>query len=360
MQKKDLAEQIEERAAQTTTKADQEFYPTGCTLFDLALGGGLGKGTISNIVGDNSTGKTLLACEVIAKNIAIDKKIGHTFDNAESGFTLNTEVVWNFKANLLPQRSTLVEEFQYNVEKVLKSLKEGENHIYVLDSLDGISDEAEKKKHTEKMTRIKKQLETEKDIKGKGDYGAAKAKGMSEFFRLLNSKINLTKMHLMIISQVRENIGIMFGPKFIRSGGKALDFYAGQVAMLAVVEKVESQVKIDKILYKRTTGILIKAFIKKNKLGMPFRTVFIFIDFEYGVDNLKSNIFFLYDLLTPEGKMRKDTGISLEWGSEVFNSVDGLISHIESNNQEDLLRKKVIKRWNEIEENLKPDRKKKY
>ena len=41
-------------------------FSSGCTLLDLAAGGGWGIGRVTNIVGDSSTGKTLLAIEACA------------------------------------------------------------------------------------------------------------------------------------------------------------------------------------------------------------------------------------------------------------------------------------------------------
>jgi len=43
-----------------------QFIPSGCTLLDLALGGGWARNRIINIVGDRSTGKTGLAIETCA------------------------------------------------------------------------------------------------------------------------------------------------------------------------------------------------------------------------------------------------------------------------------------------------------
>jgi predicted ATP-dependent serine protease len=44
-------------------KTKLKFIPSGCKLLDLALGGGWARGRVANIVGDKSTGKTLLCIE---------------------------------------------------------------------------------------------------------------------------------------------------------------------------------------------------------------------------------------------------------------------------------------------------------
>jgi RecA/RadA recombinase len=344
---------------QKTTRKDMEFYPSGITLLDLCLGGGFGKGYISNIVGGNSSGKTMFACETIGYNNHHLENFKHKIDNAESGFTLNTQFLFNFKADLVSPRSKLVEHFKYNVEKVLKTIK-NDNYIYVLDSLDGLSDEGEQKKHKEKMAQIKKKIEEDKDEKGKGDYGASKAKGMSSFFRILNSKVNKTKMHLMVISQVRDKIGVMFGKKQIRSGGNALDFYATHIIWLYTIRKNEVSIKIDSKIFKRIVDNLVKVVVEKSKLGTPSRSCYLFINPKIGIDNIKSNIYFLYNLITPKGELRNDDGLKWDEKDENTYNVNDLIKYIEDNNLESELEKRVITLWNEIEKKASPERKRKY
>src|SRR5271166_4934530 len=50
----------------TAPKTNLEFIASGCKVFDCALGGGWPLGRISNIVGDKSSGKTLIAIEACA------------------------------------------------------------------------------------------------------------------------------------------------------------------------------------------------------------------------------------------------------------------------------------------------------
>jgi len=49
-----------------TPKKSLVTFTSGCSLLDCALGGGWPIGRVSNIVGDKSTGKTLLAIEACA------------------------------------------------------------------------------------------------------------------------------------------------------------------------------------------------------------------------------------------------------------------------------------------------------
>lgn len=358
MSKKKIEQNLIEQIVkpQRTTRKDIEFYPTGITLLDLALGGGLGKGYISNICGWEAAGKTMIACESLAYNENNTENFSHKLDNAESGFTLDTKQLFNFNVNLIEPRSEKVEQFMYNVKHTLTYLKDDKNMIYVLDSLDGLSDDREEKKHEDDMKKVKKSLETGRESDIKGDYGG-KAKLMSQFFRQNNAKINKTKMHLMITSQLRDKVGVIYGKPADRTGGKALNFYAAQIMWLKVVQKLTKKISIDGKSFERKIGTLINAQVTKNKLGKSFRECFLFIDFDYGVDNIKSNLYFLYDLLTPEGKIR--TKEKLEWDGSEY-TVNGLIRHIEDKGLEKELENRVKNLWYQIEEKLLIKRKKKY
>src|SRR5262249_54440053 len=122
--------------------------------------------------------------------------------------------------------------------------------FYILDSLDALSDEAEKARAIDE-----------------GTYAMNKAKQMSALFRRLCQEMAQYNCTLAVISQVRDNIGVTFGDAYTRSGGKALDFYCSQIVWLAQTGKIARTVKgIERIV-----GVDIKAKVKKNKVGLPFR-----------------------------------------------------------------------------------------
>lgn len=345
---------------ETTTRKDIKFYSTGITLLDLCLGGGIGKGYVSNFQGHESSGKTLLICEILGFNHNTNKDFKHKFENAEAGFTINTKKLYNYSMNFITPQSETVEQFMYNFEKEFKKVDSSDilrnNFIYVLDSLDGISDDREAAKHKKDMQKIKKSIEEEKDSDVKGDY-SGKAKLMSQFFRQNNSLINRTGGHLLITSQLRDKPGVIYGEKECRSGGKALNYYAAQIIKLKIKEKLVKKVKIDDRVFEKETGTLVKVFISKNKLGKPFSSCYLFIDFNFGVDNIKSNIYYLYDLFTPKGEMRSKD--KLVWDKEEF-TINGLIRHIEKNNLEKELEKRVINLWEKVDIAFDDNRKKKY
>jgi RecA/RadA recombinase len=362
----DLTDKIIKRLSnpiQKTTRKDIELLSSGITLLDLCLGGGWGKGFISNICGWEATGKTMIACETLGENCRNNKKFDHCFDNAETGFTLDTDFMFGFKAKLLPKQSETVEEFIYNVEKLCKKCDPSKDYMYVLDSLDGVSDNREQKKHEKDMVKVGASLKKkgDADVEIKEDY-SGKPKTLSKFFRLHSKDLYEKKIHLMITSQLRDKVGVVYGKKEDRTGGKALKFYAAQIVWIYLIEKIRKKVTVEGKNFIRQTSTLIRVVVEKNKLGKSGRSCYLFIDNEYGIDDIKSNIYFLYDLITPEGDIKTEKKErDMIWDDKnTFTSDIKLIQFIEKNNLEGELKSRVVDLWNKVEDALRVERKKKF
>lgn len=258
-------------------KPNVEFLSSGAAVLDAVLGGGYPIGRIVNIVGDRSTGKSLLAIEACA-NFAKKFKTGRmAYIEAEAAFDegyaealgMPMERV-DFAKN--PKDNTdiqTVEDFYDYIENFCEKMPDDEHGLLILDSLDALSDDAEMGRELDK-----------------GTYGTGKAKQMSQIFRRIVQKLEEKNILLIIISQVRENLsGGPFAKKYTRSGGKALDFYASQILIL-------NQIKTEKRTRKgveRPTGVIIKAKTEKNKIGLPFRECQFPILFGFGIDDIVAN-----------------------------------------------------------------------
>jgi recombination protein RecA len=341
-----------------------DLISSGSDLLDLALGGGFPLGKVINVIGDKSSGKTLLICEAIARAYAkyndvrsspiYNDKIHIDYDDTEAGMSFDTEEIWGFKMPILVDKegeddcSETVEDLISSVKKRLKPyLKSKTPCIYIVDSLDGLTSESEIE-HADNREKAR-----ENGTKQTGTYGTQKAKLLSEFFRLVKNDLKDSNCLLIVISQIRDKIGVTFGKRTTRSGGRALDFYCSQIIELAEVEKLENTVQN----IKRKVGVRIRANVAKNKIAKPFRQAEFQILFDYGVDNIDSNLCFLFDLLTDTGKTKKR--VDIEWDNEKFTDRAKLISYIEENNQEEVLLKAVKEKWYSIEDSFKPQRKRK-
>lgn len=326
------------------TEKEIRFLSSGCDRLDLSLGNGYPLGKIVNIVGDKSSGKTLLASELIYKARSVfGDKLKWFYDDVEAGYSFNSKLMYGFTIfdGERDPPSITIEDFAFNLKRKLDSLKEDEFFIYVLDSFDSLSSEAEILRDVAK----RKALESGSHTKGDG-YKLEKQRFLGEFFRLRAKEIREKNFLLLIISQVREKIGITFGKRQYRTGGKALDHYAAQILWLMEEKKLISCGNVK--------GVSIRVKVEKNKVDLPFRECSFEILFNYGVDNISSNLNFLYDL---DGTDKKN--VKLKWEGKVYTK-KGLVSYIEKNNLEDILLKKIGDKCEDIEKKTFPNRKSKF
>src|SRR3990167_10288547 len=204
-----------------------DFVHSGAAVLDCIIGGGWPLGRIVNVVGDKSTGKTLLAIEALT-NFLRQYPDGKAY-YAESEAAFNQEYAQALGLPLdkiqFPENIDTVEQLFDDITRALKEAGD-QRVLYVLDSLDALTDESEKGR----------------DIRD-GTYGTGKSKQMSQLLRRLVRDVEKSKATVMIISQVRDNIGATFGRKYTRSGGRALDFYASVVVYLAHLEEIKRTVK---------------------------------------------------------------------------------------------------------------------
>jgi RecA/RadA recombinase len=333
-----------------------EFISTGCTMFNLALSGwvngGFARGRVLNIVGDGSTGKTLVALEFIKscldslKNVNSKifkkvKKIRVLYYNAEAVMDFDLEYMYGLdfvKAiEFIPVET--VEEWAGKMRKEINKNKAGEALIIVLDSLDVLESKGEQK-------RIQKALKNECEMEG--SYGMEKVNFINAFFKSeLNNIIKGKDVTLVVISQTRKKIGVTFGDTQYRTGGSALDFLTHQVPWLAVEKKLTKEVYGER----KTYGVRIKVNVKRSKVWKPYRLASFIILFDYGFDDIGSNIDYYYGL--KEHKATK----KLKWGEKEFTR-DQLIKYIEDNDLEERLKSKVQSKWDKAEAKVSADHRK--
>ena len=157
----------------------------------------------------------------------------------------------------------------------------------------------------------------------------------------------------MCISQTRDKIGVTFGEKHTRSGGKALQFYASQVLWLSHLGQIHKTVAG----VKRTIGIEIRGKVKKNKIGVNYREANFNIEFGFGIDDLQASVAWLQEI----GRLA-DVGLDGREGKKV--KVESYLSSIRTMDSKTYASEakrigKVIPRvWKEVETAFLPTRKK--
>lgn len=344
----EYAKKVEEqkKAASKKFALDTDILiDSGCTLLNLACSdcehGAFLPGKYVNLIGDSSSGKTLLALTMLA--ILAEKaeydEYDIIYDGAEVGNQFDVGKI--FGANLASRLRTdvcsrTIESFQNNIVTLLKS---GKPFIDTLDSFDGLTSSAELARfYEEAAKRAAEAGDLELMKEAKGSYKTEKAKIASEILRVIAQLLEETQSFLLIISQTRDNIGFgsMFKPK-TRSGGNALKFYAEHEIWLSVGKAIKG------VGGKITVGHHVQAKITKNRLTGKKRTVDFKVYDGYGVDDIGSNI----DYMIAEGSWTK-SGQKINprgLGDEEPRSEEKLIEYIEDNNLEEDLRMLVGETW---------------
>ncbi len=334
------------------------LIPTGSTTFNLECSGRIEGafriGKMMNLIGDSHAGKTLFAFTVFAECAKLERfdKYRFIYDDVEAANEFNLAYLFGKKcaARIELVRSKTIEEYNDNIARYLD---DGRPFIHVLDSFDALtSEEAVKKDEENRKAR-------EKGNQTKGDYGDGKPKIFSRFCSQRIQDLSDNGSALIIISQTRDNIGFgaMFTPK-TRSGGKALKFYAFHEIWLACQKKEKEG--------KRTIVTNVQAKLSKNKLTGNHGEVYFPVLRDYGVDNLKSCIHFLQD----EGDWAGTDGSINTKGflgpylttkkKKKHPSIAMIIDDIEKNDREQELFDLCQRTFDQIMEDLRPKRKRKY
>jgi RecA/RadA recombinase len=335
------------------SKKQTKYITTGSTIRDLVIGGNTGcmgykVGSIVNLVGDSSVGKSALAVQTVVANMfALGDKFVYSYDDAENGMSFDIEAMFGTDVPLITEdspHSKTVEDLYVNIRKFEKNIKKGQIGLYILDSLDGLTSKKQKERGDERFKKGEAGKEFTEDT-----YGLDKQKFLSqEFFPDIATRIDDSNIILLIISQVRDNIKAgLYGKKHIRAGGRALQFYSHTVEWLAEVQK--SEMVGEKTGLK--AGGVVLCETTKSKTPRPYRSGMIVYDYSIGVDDIASCVDYLYDL-----RKNKDGSVSktytliptkrnkLDWDGELYQR-DVLCDYIYDNELEHTLQTRVIDKW---------------
>jgi len=238
---------------------DLGFVSTGNYALNKIISGdynrGIPIGMITQFHGESSTAKTVFATHILKEaqargyySILVDSENAYNPEFAES-------LGLDPKKLIYSAPETLEESFQV-IEDTILAIRETDKDTPIVAAYDSIA-----------VSPSKAEYEAE-SYEGNNMQGAIRAKSTGACLRKINPLMRKHKVALVVINQIRNKIGVMYGsPDTMAAGGKSLEYYLG-VNLKCVSNKTSDLIRDEN---KNVIGIEGKVRNTKNKCSIPFK-----------------------------------------------------------------------------------------
>jgi recombination protein RecA len=254
---KKVAEELES-ALLEDLEEDTERLGTGCEHIDEILGGGVPVGRITEVVGDFSTGKSLLGLQLCRQNGA-EGGVSIIIDSENS-----LDKKWVVHLGIDPETlivadptkiSTLEDAYDY-IRTVLKIAAESDQYFLIV--WDTIAATPPKAVRT-----------------AEGSTMAVDARVNSQELRTLLDDLRTSQTTLVLINQLRDKPNVLFGQKWESFGGRAIRFYSTMRLHLKKGRRIKRG--------SDTLGFAGTLEVIKTKLGRPHDVAEFKLFFDRGI-----------------------------------------------------------------------------
>lgn len=257
-------------------KASKYFIDTGNLAINYCcsgkfMTGGIPGGRLTEIYGPSASSKSLLGTNLLfgcqklgGVPILIDSENAINKDFIQKASHADLKKIVRYTPETLEKCFHVMYRA---IEHIRSNKKYAEAPIVIIYDSISVSPCAREFRETELPDDFTK--EQFKKIVGGNEQPGERAKICSKELRKLNTIMEENNVSVVIMNQIRDKIGVMYGnPETTAGGGNALPFYASLRFRTQTQKKIEQ--KVPGLAKKKTIGINVKIQNKKNRSVRPF------------------------------------------------------------------------------------------
>lgn len=244
------------------------------------IGGGVPAGRITEIYGDSATGKSLIGTNILRGTqqlggipVLLDAERAVSKEFAKKASKIDPKRLFVISSDTLEGCFNKI----YTCIRDIRAQVGPKPPIVIV--YDSIAASPSEKEFAETTVDMENASDAEKKRAGVGDGLGARARTSSKEFRKLPNFLSENNATLLIINQIREKIGVLYGcPTTTAGGGRALEYYAS-VRLSLRCKKIPRDAKGNVL------GVNVAITNTKNRCFRPYvEAEGVYLMFESGIN----------------------------------------------------------------------------